>query len=155
MITKPAPFIRDICGPGNRIELPYNGKTGIIQLPTYFADQWMSELTSAAFRPAVRSIAKERARAHSREVRVIAVSATIYTAKCPDLWKALTPPQKRIMTPLGAGAQPTCPSGHHAAIGYNNTLTALERKGYIKHNGKKWERTELWLNYLDANKDTP
>ncbi len=78
-------------------------------------------------------------------------------AKPKDLWKALSAQQQRIMTTLNNGVQPSSNpfGGRDATIGYNNTLSSLERKGYIKHNGKKWERTELWLTYLDAFKDKP
>ncbi len=82
-ITTPKPFVRDLCGKGNRLKLPFDAEKRLILLDKFYRDQWESELTAGMFCVAVRSIARERAKSIQADVMVVAAwdQQRLYTAK--------------------------------------------------------------------------
>ncbi len=83
-ITTPMPFVRDLCGPGNRVELPYNKKAGAIVLPGWAQDAWDSELTASMFQEAAKSIAAERAWADKQDVSILRkIGGVLHVALAP------------------------------------------------------------------------
>ncbi len=106
-ITTPMPFVRDLCGPGNRVELPYNKKAGVIVLPGWAQDAWDSPLTGSWFQEAAKSIAAERAWADKQDVTivrkkgVVVLHVALAPAKSPKVIKPAEA-DKELMITAGA-----------------------------------------------------
>ncbi len=75
VVSRPEPFVRNICGPGNSVAVRYDPASEQLVLTRAQLRLWECPLTAGAFRRAVRSIARERAAASTYHGTVLVVVA--------------------------------------------------------------------------------